>query len=361
MNNSIKTTIVAALTMTIALFSTLALSNDFTGAGARYSAQAGTMVANANDAFALFVNPANIVVQDESLDLANFAGNAQHYPEDQNGKRDFGLHYLGGFKVSNEWLLGGYLLGPTLPVYVPLNDGSFEELSTVIYGVSYAKGGNIFANNSNARWALGASLDLISARTEGGYQPKSDYAGTLSGALLFKRQFNFQTQAINVLSQFGVSHAHDIGAELGNNTEISLRPSITRAGAKVSLIHLNTIVSWQLSIATELYKSSSSNPVPSNVFELGNTPNIPSFAQITQQNINVDEQRIGGELTFIQPFQLDGDFSIRAGVKVSKQSLNIGTSGIGFTYGNWSYDISVSESTFVDGDVNYEFSISYTH
>ena len=326
-----------SLAISLALSTTPVFADEFKSTGARYPAQGGDMVANANDSFGLTVNPANLLTHSNEFDVLEFAANLTHKPE-MGTNNDM----LGGYKSFANFIFGGSFESST-------GTDSFEEffsdprqgIETSQNSIAAAFGNTVSADES-LTYGVGVVYTWIDIDDPENKNTVDESGVTGTAKVSYQSKFDLQTNSLIFDITLGAAYSPEILTEL-NEEQFSVKPQIARVGISTRFSHFNSSIPWDITLSGEhlSYKFTAQSLMPIEYEK---------------------ESRVGLEWTLIRPLGTDGDFSIRAGMSTfdSVQQDHHLSAGFGYTSGNWSLDISTSEHGVDRSDRSYNLSVSYT-
>lgn len=329
-----------AFIATATLLTHFAHASDIQTTGARYAAQGGALVSAATDSFAISINPANLLSHAGKDKVRELAMNFSHYDKESPVQGEL-INMIGGFSTYNSFVLGGFYSSTGGADTLAAREGN-APVKTSQMSLSLAWG-NQLDEGESLTYGVGTVLHLLSAKPN---QDSESYAGigyTVSGKLGFQHQLDLTNQALVLSVNSGAAYSSEVKPDQNRNGLI-LRPESYRAGLTAHLIHLNSLLSWDLSGSAEWLNADDTS------------------ASIMPLLYGGEEIRIGSELRLMAPFSMAGSLAFRFGQRRFTQAsqFNVNSGGIGFIFGNWGLDFSATEDPYLADAVIYNASVTYT-
>lgn len=319
-------------------------------AGARYAAQGNTLTANANDSFALTVNPANLLSHGQghySEVVVDFASYLQQEDDSTEFSQTPLLQYIGGYITTDSFVYGLYISSIKNPIYVQnAKTGSLVGIDRDQIGLSIAWGNILDADTDEFFWGIGGSLEVIEGKDKDNLEKvKDESCYTISAKLGHHSTLVLDHNAIDFIVNVAVSYSDEAINKAGFYEATTLRPETTRFGLSTVLANSSESFSWDLTLSGEYVSQQSS---------IANTLSPLPI-------VYGDELRLGAEYVLVQPFGWHLDMAVRTGLIMvdDTSSTTLASMGVGFSNDNWAIDISSQESAIFEKEQQYNLTISY--
>lgn len=329
-------------TVSLSMLSVTTLATDFQATGARYAAQGGAMVSAANDSFALTVNPANLVLHSDEEAVAEFTANFVQVENEALYHVD-DLNMVGGFYASEHFAAGLFIGGAPGATEYQASEADNRlglETSQVAYALAF---GDSLGENGAFTYSVGAILHSLQTDQDSSKGRFEGSGTTFSTALTGTHDVVFHERTWSLKATFGAAYSQEIEAA-NKDQSYSLKPQVKRAGITAEIAHLATDVSFNIALTAEHLVIESSAP------------------SLIPQLQNGEETRVGAELTFLQPFNTDSNFSLRIGQRRSENASlqSLSSAGLGLTIEKWSVDVAISEEGWLTPTRVYNLSVTYS-
>jgi len=329
------------ITVLIFIFAYSALTNasDELASGARYVAQGNTMVANANDAFALHVNPANLLnhTQIDTSELAISFEQIKKF-DDEKLESTSALEYLAWYKSHDRWAYGIYYFKSAQPIILtseslPNNIGYSDTI-----GISAAYG-NLLSDDFDGGlvWGVATTIESVNAKDQDEEEiTGTDYDFTYSAKLGYLGTLNFNDWELTSFFNLAASASTENISTSPEYNETTIRPEIVKVGLLAEFTYLDETSYWQLRATAEINEKKATHMVMS-------TPNYFLYD---------DDTRFGVEFVI-------NSLSLRAGTlfKNNSKAKKYYSVGLGYSFDRWSIDVSASETFYLEDEnqVNLSF------
>jgi hypothetical protein len=345
------TQLAAATTFIIILFLSTFSNAQAINAGARYSGQGGTSIANGNDAFMLAINPASLVTHSDHRagEVVATISHQTSVVTDENrieakSSNTSVPSYYAGYYAYKMGMFGYYshTSNTNTALTVTANGQTFNDVSLSQSGVSIGIG-NMIENDETFTYALGYSVDFLNGDFNSGESKLAGEGTTISGKVSYELLVPISNHALQAKLTVAGSSSNEVAAKETAFNDFVMRPDIKRAGAMIDLSHLNRTFPWSIALSVDVMDLSASSPLLDKSYSLGRTT------------------AFGAEWVALAAQQSSTSFSLRAGTrKNSNQAQIYFSGGLGLSYGAWSFDLSAFEDEFAYGDMSYQFSVTRT-